>query len=237
MLQPYWGIQRMLNPIVKAHKQRGSSLVELMIAMLASLVVLVGMITVTVTSLQSSRENLQIMRLDQELRAAMNMMINDIQRAGYWRDAQNDLQQNTNTNPFMAAGTDLSIPNASCILLTYDSNNDGALPAINTGTDDERYGFRLSGGAIQSRTVSAPFSCAAAANTWENLTDTNVVNIASLHFTTVPAAGYQVINMGGTATLTVREVQISMTGNLVGDAAISRTLVESVRVQNDKFAP
>lgn len=218
-------------------KEQGSSLVELMIAILVSLVVLIGIITITVTSMQRSRENLQVVRLDQELRAAMDIMVGEIRRAGYWRDAQNDIQQNTNTNPFMATSTNLSIPNPSCILLSYDRNNDGALPAVNTGTYDERYGFRLSGGAIQTRTVSAPFSCTANAGTWENLTDTNVVNITALQFATIPSAGYQVINLGGTATLTVREVSISITGNLVGDTATTRTLTESVRVNNDRFAP
>lgn len=218
-------------------RQRGASLVELMITLAVSLFILAGMLTVAVNAMQSNRENLQIVRLDQELRTVMEIMGNQIQRAGYWANASNDLFNNTNTNPFMAAGNDLTIPSASCILFTYDRNNDGALPALNSGTDDERYGFRLNGGAVQSRIVGAAFDCAAAASAWENLTDTNAVTISNLQFTTIPSTGYQAVNVGGTSTVTVRAVRISITGNLAGNTSVSRTLTTDVRVFNDKFTP
>jgi type II secretory pathway component PulJ len=215
-------------------RQTGTSLVELMVALAVSLVVVIGMITVTVTSLHSSSNNLEINRLDEQLRAAMDIMTSDIQRAGYWSNAATDVGLNTNSNPFMAAGTDISIPSSSCILFTYDHNKTGSLPAVNSGTDDDRYGYRLSGGAIQTRPVSASFSCTAGASTWENLTDPSVINITSLQFTTVPSTGYQTVNVGG-HTVTIREIEISITGSLVSDATVSRTIKERVRVRNDKF--
>jgi len=214
--------------------QTGTSLAELLVAIAVSLIVLIGMTTVTVTSLHRSRDNLMTIRLEEQLRAAIDIMTNDIQRAGYWKNASTDIGQNTNSNPFMASGADISIPSSSCILFTYDHNNTGSLPTINTGTDDDRYGYRLSGGAIQTRPVTAAFDCAAGAGAWENLTDPNVVNISSLQFTTIPAAGYQVVTVGS-HTVTIREIQIKITGSLVSDSSVSRTVTEKVRVRNDKY--
>src|SRR6185503_16427844 len=97
---------------------------------------------------------------------AMQLMSNDIRRAGYWGNAISDINTGANNNPFMAAGTDIAITGGNCILFSYDYNNNGTLPTISSASDDERYGFRLSGSTLQTRPPGASFDCSAAASAW-----------------------------------------------------------------------
>ncbi len=228
-------------PLTRASNQthnQGLGLIDLMITIALSLTVLLGVMTVTVTTLQSSNNNLQIVRLDQQLRTAMNIMVSEIRRAGYWTNAQNDVLPPTssNSNPFMTSSTNISLPSSSCILFTYDSNSNGSLPALGSGTDDERYGFRLSGNAIQVRPSGAQFNCTAINTNWENMTDPTLVTITALTFTAVPTA-YQTVAAGGASTITVRTITISVTGQLTSNTSITRTLTATVRAANDVFTP
>lgn len=222
-------------PINKV-KQKGFTLVELMIALVINMIVLAALISIFVYNLQAYRKILNVNRLHQELQTAMNVMASDIRRAGYWANASNDIGLDQNNNPFMASGADISVGGTgnSCILFTYDHDQNGSLPSIGSSSDDERYGYRLSNQALQSRPWGATFSCAAAANNWNNITDTNVIQITALTFTLTT----QTITTGpATAGITLRSVDISMTGRLTSDTSVTTTLTEHVRVRNDKFIP
>lgn len=216
-------------------KQTGFTLVELVIALGLNLVVVVALLGIFIANLNHYRSVLNANMLYQQLQTAMDIMTSDIRRAGYWANASNDAHLDQNNNPFMASGLDVSVPAGNtCILFSYDHNNNGTLPSIGSGSDDERYGYRLSGTAIQTRPWGASFSCAAAASAWENMTDTNIVNVTALTFTLTT----QTINTGpGTAGITLRSVDISLTGRLVSDSTVTKTLTQHVRIRNDKFIP
>lgn len=210
----------------------GFTFVELMIAMAINGFLFVALIAIFVSGLTHYNTIYQTNALYTQLHAAMDIMITDIRRSGYWSQASTIIGTHSNTNPFMAAGTDLSIgAGNNCILFTYDRTNAGTLPAISSSSDDLRYGYRLSGGAIQSRPWGATFACNAAAGNWTNITDTNVVTISNLNFTLTS----QVLTSGG-HSITVRNVTISLTGTLVNNAAINETLTETVRIANDKYS-
>lgn len=214
-------------------KRFGFTLVELMIALVVSAILFTAMTAVFTANMKQYQKTMNIDRLNQQLESVLSLMSQDIRRAGYWSNASGDIGTNTNNNPFVAAATDISVNAAkNCILFTYDHNKSGALPAINSGTDDDRYGYQLSGGAIQIRPVSGSFSCAA--TNWENMTDTNVVNITALVFTLNTST---VTTGPGTQGITIRDVTISITGQLANDATVSNTLTQNVRILNDKFIP
>ena len=149
--------------------------------------------------------------------------------------AANDLGLDQNTNAFMAAGTDITVNSShNCLLFAYDKNGDGLLPAINANIDDERYGFRLINNTLQVRPPGTAFSCTAPNASWENVTDTNVVSITNLTFT----LNASTITTGpGARGLTMRSVDISITGQLNSDATVAKTLTQHVRLRNDKFNP
>ena len=216
-----------------ADKYSGFTFIELLTALAINLILFGGLITIFLSNINHYRISINANRLNQQMQTAMLLMTNEIRRAGYWANSQNDIGTGVNNNPFITTGTDISVGTGNtCILFTYDSNNDGSLPSISSSYDDERYGFRLSGQTLQARPFGAPFDCAAAANTWENVTDSNIIQITSLSFT----LNQSTIATGpGSKTLIIRSVDISMTGQLTSDNSVTKTITQHVRIMNDKF--
>ena len=102
--------------------QRGVTLVELMIGLAVGLIVVGAVLSVYLTTVNTSGETLKSSRLNQQVSAIMNVMSNDIRRAGYaeatpsfggydWDDPGdldvNDLDniEEPSTNPFNQPGS------------------------------------------------------------------------------------------------------------------------------------
>lgn len=190
-------------------------------------------------------------RLNQELRVVMDMMVRDIRRAGYWGDALS-----LGTNPFNTGANRLVVgssgnPNlgaagtgGDCILYAYEENG------INGLQDDEKRGFRLVDvggiGVVRTREAggAATNNCSFSGANTESLTDDDTVDITDLTFTILSVC--PLANSTGTVLLVtntaaaqyriIRTVQITLTGELRSDSSVSRTLQETVRVQNDEIA-
>lgn len=79
------------------NRQRGVTLIELMIGMVVGLIVVGGVLTIYIAVLESSGELIKQSRLNSEMSALMNIMANDIRRAGYWE---------LNTDGSLTAGID-----------------------------------------------------------------------------------------------------------------------------------
>ncbi len=221
-------------------KQRHSSLagftlVEMMTALVINAILFTALMGVFIANINHYNKTINTSRLYQELEMSLQLMSNDIRRAGYWANAANDIGTGLNNNPYVVSGVDISVNGSNnCILLAYDKNSDGSLPAISSAYDDERYGFRLSGNAVQTRPPGATFSCTASSSAWENMTDPNVVKITALTFT-LNTSTYS--TGPGPAAITMRSVDISITGQLANDATITKTLTQHVRIRNDKYIP
>ena len=71
----------------KALKQNGFSLVELLIGILIGLFIVGGAFSLFLSNLDSSRRLLLEARLNQDLRAAADLVTRDLRRAGYWTSA------------------------------------------------------------------------------------------------------------------------------------------------------
>lgn len=206
-----------------------------MVALAINAVIFSALITIFIANLSHYKKVVNTNRLNQQLQSTLDLMTNDIRRAGYWANASTDVGLNQNNNPFVAVGTDISINGTNdCILFTYDHSSNGLLPSISTSYDDERYGFRLMNQAVQTRPPGAAFSCVAAASAWENVTDPNIINITNLTFTLATST---VTTGPAVKGITMRSLTISITGQLVSDATVTRTLTQHVRIRNDKFIP
>ena len=235
-------------------KMAGFSLIELMVAIVLGVIALTAITSFLISTVVTNTSNLSMIRLDQELRAVMLMMTQDIRRAGTWANALNDVGQNQNTNPFMNtdAGlgpiTDITVVNTDgvgsneCILFSYDLDNDGLLTTAPT-EDDERFGFRLNRASNTVQIRQAGQDCAGGG--WVNLTltdgDGSPITITDLDFTitntVVPIPG---TSLGvADASVTVREIIVTLTGRarIDGNQMATRTITETVRVRNDNYTP
>ena len=206
----------------------------MMIALVINALLFTALTAVFIANVRHYNTVVSTSRLNQELQMTMQLMTNDIRRAGYWGNARNDVGTHQNNNPFTAAGLDVSISGTNCILFSYDHDNNGTLASISSSIDDERYGFRLNNFTVQTRPPGAAFDCAASASSWENVTDPNVVRITALTFTLTQ----RTITTGpGTKGITMRSIDITLTGQLAGDSTITKTLTQHIRIRNDKFIP
>jgi prepilin peptidase dependent protein B len=214
----------------------GFTFTEMLVALAINGFILSALAAVFIGNLNHYTKSININRLNQQLDSAINLMANDLRRAGYWANANSDVGAGTNNNPFVVTGTTDIQTNGTnnCILFTYDHDSNSALPSISASYDDERYGYRLMSGALQTRPPGATFSCTAAAGNWENVTDPNFVTITALTFTITT----RTLTTGpGSRGLALRSVDISLTGRLTSDSTVTRTLTQHVRLRNDKFIP
>lgn len=211
----------------------GVTFIELMVALVISSILFIALIALFASYLAHYNKVLKENIFNQQMQATMDFISNEVRRAGYWGNAESDIGSAQNNNPFMSSGgTDVSIPVSSCILFSYDQNNDQTLPNISSGYDDERYGFRLNNQAVQARPPGAPFNCGASGAAWENVTDPNIVNITNLNFSLT-----QTTVSSGAKALVMRSVNITLTGQMVSDPTITKTLTQHIRIRNDKFTP
>jgi len=201
--------------------QDGFNLIELMIAILIGLIILSAALGLFVSMMGSNNANLKSIRLNHELRSTMALMTRDIRRAGANRNAAANVLASPPTNPFsVSGGTRLTIAAnqqgdaISCLTYSYDAD-DGS---------NELYGYRQNSanGTVESRGGGA--ACSAVG--WQVVTDGNLVNISALTFTdsTIVEAG-----------INIRQITASITGNLIRDTAITRTISETVKIRNDEF--
>lgn len=182
--------------------QRGINLVELMIGLVVGLIVLAAMSAVYLNTSRGSRDTINANRLNQDLRAIMDIMVADIRRAGYWGTAD------TGTNPFTGATTNIVVA-SNCILYSYDATyNGGTAGTADAGTDF--FGFRLNGNTIQMIDPAGNLASTAGACSdaqWQSLTDPNTINVSALSFTTGrPTStdpGSQCMNVDTNTTWTV----------------------------------
>lgn len=168
----------MLNLHARA-RQRGLSIVELMVGITVGLIVLLGASGMYLGASRSGQDSVRANRLNQDLRAVMDIMVSDIRRAGFFGNAAGGT-----VNPFTGTATNISVKaGLDCILYTYDATWNGSVPGtINPGVDFA--GFRLSGGAVQvlNSTTLNDTGAACADQAWENLTDPSVLEVTALRF-------------------------------------------------------
>lgn len=139
------------------HVQSGFTLVELMIALVIGLVVLAGAAGIYLTSLRLQNDNLNLVRLTQDMRSMTDVMVRDIRRAGF---VSSDPAQNLaamRDNPFFGPAADIRTHwSGACIVYAYnrddDSNGDGVSNEVPPVVDANEYlGFRLNAGQLEMR--------------------------------------------------------------------------------------
>ena len=212
------------------NKLRGFTLIELMISIVIGLIILSAVIGIFISMIKADNDNLKSIRLNRELRAAMSLIIRDLRRSGYNGSAAATVIAGT-ANPFQEMAT-----TETCVIYVYDKNNSGTVDG-----NSERFGFRLNSGAIESRENSE--NCAGSTN-WDNITDDNLVKITTFSVSDPdlvgddpPPEGEEVIKIPGktVAGITTHQITITLTGKLVRDLSVIRTITETVEIRNDEY--
>ena len=173
-------------------RERGVTLIEMMVGIVVGLIVVWGMSSVYVNTARGSRTTTAANALNQDMRAVMDIMVNDIRRAGF----RNSIT-GAGENPFTAATTNLAVAAAAnCVLYSYAAIDNPLRPPLpappapeptNAGFDF--FGFRLNGNVIQTLDPAAAVAstaggCATDAQ-WQNLTDERSISVRTLTFDTI----------------------------------------------------
>jgi len=245
-------------------KQKGFTLIEIMIALMLGLIVIGGTISIYISTIRSSTDITNSARLNYDLDSAMQLMVNDIRRAGYWGGAI--AGSDAETNPFTQGNANIQISNYTdadgvvhpdgCIVYSYDANGSGA-NTLNDLTDDvdenEFFGFRLDRGAVWMRStvdidgsggsVEDPTNCDDDSD-WSRIIDENKIEITALSFSN---ANYKCLNVflandctstpliSGNIAVETRQIGIILTGNVLNDAPVTKSLLGIVKVRNDRI--
>jgi len=248
----------MMHVYNKCKEQKGFTLIELMIAMMLGLIVIGGALSIYISTIKSSSDVVKSARLNYDLDSAMQLMVNDIRRAGYWGGAIAGSVASENPFGDTQIGKKTGEGDSSCILYNYDGDSSGSNTLDDQGDDldlNEFYGFRHNGTGIDIRS-----SVADAANsgcdqgTWESIVDTNKVIVSELTFddtssqclnvttSTVyavagacPAVATAGFSVAGDQLVEVRQIDITLIGNVVNDAPVKKTLTATVKVRNNRI--
>jgi prepilin-type N-terminal cleavage/methylation domain-containing protein len=148
--------------VMKSNPTRlqGFSLVELMIAMVAGLIVSGAVVTFTLSSMKSNSDYVLSTRLTQELRNSMDLITRDLRRAGYDQDALKYLASG-NSSPFTRVqlcndSNTCSTPTTpaapiTCAIYAYDRAN-GTSGTMDLSNGEVR-GVRLVQRTVNGRSV------------------------------------------------------------------------------------
>lgn len=197
-------------------RSSGVGLVELMVALVVGLVVVGAVLALVVAIMKSNRETLQSTRLNQELRATLALIANDLRRARGVADPLSSAVD-INGNPYKAVST----ATGGCVVYGYDGALDGPWHVIKL----------VSGTVVLQGATTRPVDCSPSGTPIPLGSDQ--VEITSLAFTptttsaTPPDASDESI---------VREFTVTITGRLIDQdvelGSMSRTMSQSIYVRS-----
>lgn len=215
----------LIKPQFRARsRQAGLSLVEMMVGVAVGLFIVAGAATLVSMQLGENRRLLLETQVQQDLRAAADIITRELRRAGYlnqphvllW-DAQKPTEQ-PGTN--IRAGLRL---NQGLDVVSYK------YVRPNSATDD--FGYQFVGNAIRQRI----------SNTTQDLTDSSTLRINSftVALQALPERQIACPNLcpGDTQdcwpTMKMVDATITIDGEAVSDPTVRRTIVSRVRLRND----
>lgn len=198
---------------------RGFSLVELMVAMVAGLLLVAAASALFATILKANKTAMQVSRLNQELQAVTDMIARDIQRAGYDASAAVHTLVSGASSPFyFNPATDLMTP--SCLRLRYDDNENGLLDNTSAAGETRVYSYSDTDSSVRLDQGST-----ASCTTGERISTEGTIDITSLTFTMIP----------GPVSAGARTVRLAISGNDHKSPALKLTLQRDIKLRNDGY--
>ncbi|MFY9513407.1 MAG: prepilin-type N-terminal cleavage/methylation domain-containing protein [Rubrivivax sp.] len=210
----------------RRRRQAGLSLVELMVGLAIGLVVVAGAAFVVATQLGDSRRLLLETQMQQDLRAAADIMTRDLRRTGSWA--------------WQDGAKDAVAQSAAQTLNTFNTITVGGAPSheISYGYSrnqaQTQFGFKLdtTSGALQSNIEGGGY---------QDLTDTRVMKVTSFGVSLINGPAVQLpcpndCPGGGTACwpdIRSRQIVIDISATSVSDPSVKRSLRLATDLRND----
>lgn len=203
-----------------------------------------------ISYMRSYSDSQKVLNLNQNMRAVMDIMTREIRRAGYMSSDVSDIDL-FKSNLFFKDDYDLATyNNGQCIVFSYEKDS---IPDASLG---DKAGFKLGPNKnVQMRRQNK--NTKGSACDWlsdlEGVTDDEIV-VDKLIFKiedsqgNTPPRGIDVNNPGQECDqnsadsakkdcLYVRSVRIELSAHVEKDPEIKQTLVQTVKIRNDKFTP
>lgn len=210
--------------------QAGLSLVEMMVGMAIGLVVVAGAALVVGTQLGDSRRLLLETQLQQDLRAAADIITRELRRSGSW--AYDDLAYNSVWSPSTSgvnSFTPVAVTGTPASEVTYRYYRNAS---------ESDFGFRLNTttNTLQSNIVGGGY---------QDLTDARIMKVTgfTIALSNGPGVSLPCPNdcpAGGTAcwpTLTVRQIAVDISAVSTSDPSVKRNLRLVTQLRNDVVTP
>ena len=191
-------------------RNAGFSLVELMVALVLGLIVSAAVVALVVAIIHANRQTLQSTRLNQELRATLAVIANDLRRARSVDDPLT-VAVAAGGNPYRAVST----ATANCVVYAYDGAIDGPWHVI-----------RLDAGSVVLQGAAArPANCTPAGT--PEVLGSDQVEITELTFTPSTTVADEEL---------VRAITVTISGRLIDDDqtinSVTRTMAQTVYVRS-----
>jgi prepilin peptidase dependent protein B len=231
----------------RSRSQRGLSIIELMVGVAIGLFIIGGAIKLFVDMFGNNRRLLLEARVNQDLRAAADIIARDLRRAGYWRGAASGVYPtgasapcaDGGANPYACYGAASTA--SSSIEYAYDRDGNSTVDSA------ERSGFQLSGNQINMIVGGTPQPLTDPATV--RITRFEILNAASgvqwselwQHCTCVGiasgAAGAcpTIATSASRPQIGARWVDIVIAGEAATASAVRRQVIESVRLRNGQM--
>ncbi len=233
-------------------KHAGFSLVEMMIAIVAGLILVGSTLGFTLSGVRSNTDFVNATYLTQELRGVMDLVTRELKRAGYDQHAIDGVGAGSVFKSKFAPMKFFPTPSAnstiaSCVILAYDSKANTASNRPGAIANSERRGIRINAEkqAIEYNLGSTalpdcsseganyaayPPTCNATSG-WCALTNPQRVKVTRFDLDT-----HNTKSIPSTSTspgLTIRVMKVTLVGALNTDSNVVRSLVDEVRIRAD----
>ena len=203
-------------------RQTGLSMVELMVGVAIGLFVVAGATLAVSNQLGDNRRLMLETQIQQDLRAAADVIARDLRRSGYWANAQDGVWHAGAVAVASNPNKDLTLDSGVASKLEFRY---GRGPGI-----DERAGFDMVNGAILMKV----------GNQWQALTDSSTLRVTEFRVTLnsqdVALSCFNPCPVGALAcppTQAVREIVVLIDGTAVHDPSVRRSARSNVRLRND----
>jgi len=215
-----------------AHHQRGVTLIELMVAMVISLIASTGMVLLMANVLGTGTQTIQMTRLTQDMRTAMQLISRDLRRANYHSNSAN-CYANINCNPDVAKIMAVVPVTANCFRFWLDREGDGDLDAAAF----QRYARGAVNVLQMTIADDANDTCGDDWGVTFDITDADIVNVSEF---TVSSDDSYCDNISATDSQTVSKIRLTMTAELQNTPQgipISKTIEDMIYVRNPVYSP
>jgi prepilin peptidase dependent protein B len=173
-----------LSVMLASNRQKGLTLVELLISMALGMVAISGLVSFIGYGLGVNATVINKSQLSEETETIMDFIASEVMRAGYSGNTIATVQDPTanpslfNNSIVVSRHPDEALN--TCILFSYDFDSDGTVDSLGV---NEEFGFRLRSGEVQIRQLGAPCN---SDTDWSAINNFQTTEINALSFILSP---------------------------------------------------